>query len=513
YYLGGEIQDRAKLIVAKPDLFRQRFNIDLRTRHEALAIDRPRKSVKVLDRDANQTYELAYDRLILAPGAAPIVPPIPGTDAANVFTLRNLEDTDRIKHYLDTAKPSRAVVVGAGFIGLEMVEQLADRGINVSLVELTDQVMPLLDPEMAHLLEEELAAHKVDLHLGDGIVGFQTQGDRATAVTLASGKAIATDLVILGIGVRPNTKLAEAAGLELGPSKGIKVNPLSQTSDPTIYAVGDAAEYIYGPTDQPLRVPLAGPANRAGRLAGEHAATGRSAPMGKVWGTSIVRVFGKTAAMTGLTEKLAKRLGRAVKSVIIQANHHAGYYPGAQPMVLKLLYVPGTGKVLGAQAVGGEGVDKRIDVIATLLHFGGTVWDLTNLDLAYAPPFGAAKDPVHMAGFAATNELAGLVEHLPPGCSLAGQQVVDLRTAAEHAASPLAGTDDAVVKHIPIDELRGRIGELDPSKPTVLHCASGLRSYIGTRILRQHGFTDVKNLTGGAIMRRHAVFSAGLVKP
>jgi NADPH-dependent 2,4-dienoyl-CoA reductase/sulfur reductase-like enzyme/rhodanese-related sulfurtransferase len=507
YYLGGEITDRAKLLVAKPELLEKRFRIQVRTRHLVTAIDRQRKIITVLARDSGQTFEQPYDKLILSPGAAPIVPPIDGVAASNVFTLRNMEDTDRIKTYLDSlpprdgAPPQRVLVIGAGYIGLEMVEQLANLGIQPVLIELFDQVLPLFDPEMAHILETELHARGVQMHLGDGLEGLQTLDGLVTHAQLNSGALLHADAVVLGIGVRPNTRLAVDAGLTMGPSGAIKVNETQQTSDPDIYAVGDAVEYIFGPTAQPMRIALAGPANRSGRIAGEHAATNHTRTrMAPVWGTSIVRAFGQTAAMTGLTEKLARKLQRPAAAVIIQANHHAGYYPGARAMVLKLIYEPQTGKVLGAQAVGAEGVDKRIDIIATAMQFGATVRDLAKLDLAYAPPFGSAKDPLHMAAFSASNQLDGLVEFTPPDADLHDKQVLDVRFAAECAT----GTIDGSI-HIPLDNLRDRLSELDPHKPTVTVCASGLRSYLAARILRQHGFKNVSDLTGGMTMRRHAL--------
>ena len=503
YYLGGEIVKREKLLVAKPELFAERFNIDVRTRHEVTAIDRSRKIVKVLNHRSGKTSELAYDKLILAPGASPIIPPVGGEDAHNVFTVRNVEGTDRIKDYLDLQKPARAVVVGAGFIGLEMVEQFHGLGIETTLVELADQVLPPLDAEMAHLLQEELEAHKIALRLGDGIKAIRVRDGKAEAVVLDSGTEVGTDLVILGVGVRPNVQLAVDAGLTLGKTGGIAVDRDGKTDDPDIYAVGDAVEYVYGMTGEPMRVPLAGPANRAGRLAGEHAASGAADLWSPVQGTAIARVFGLAAGMTGLSEKLAERLGREAKSVTILANHHVGYYPGAMQMVLKLIYEPGTGRVLGAQAVGAEGVDKRIDVIATAMHFGATVRDMTGVDLTYAPPFGAAKDPVHMAAFAACNELDGLVGFTNPGADLSGKQVLDVRTTAE--VKRQAFPDAEGVIHIPVDELRQRIGELDPTKPTVVSCASGQRSYVACRMLMQHGFKDVTNLTGGRFMRDHTL--------
>lgn len=509
YYLGGEIEDREKLLVAKPNLFKERFHIDVRTRHEVTAIDRPRKTVTVLNHEGGESYELAYDKLILAPGASPIIPPIGGVDAANVFTLRNVEDTDRIKSYLDVTKPRRAVVVGAGFIGLEMVEQLHGLGIATRLVELVDQVLPPLDAEMAHLLQVELEAHGVDLHLGDGIKEVRKTDGLADSVVLNSGTVLGTDLVIIGVGVRPNVKLAVDAGLALGETGGVLTNEYGQTGDMDIYAVGDVAEYEFGPTGTMMRVPLAGPANRAGRTAGEHAATGKADAATAVYGTAIARVFGLAAGMTGMSRKLAERLGRDAKSVTILANQHVGYYPGAKQMVLKLIYEPGTGKVLGAQAVGADGIDKRIDVIATAMRFSATVRDLTGLDLAYAPPYGAAKDPVHMAAFAACNELDGHVKVLDCGADLSGLQALDVRSAGEVAKMPFPDVADPV--HIPVDKLRGRLDELDASKPTVVTCASGLRSYVACRMLMQNGFTDVSNLTGGVTMRTHALAGRSLL--
>jgi rhodanese-related sulfurtransferase len=311
------------------------------------------------------------------------------------------------------------------------------------------------------------------------------------------------DFVILGLGVRPNIRLAEAAGLEIGKSGGIAVNRFLQTSDSDIYAVGDAAEYFFGPTGTNMRVALAGPANRAGRLAGEHAATGRCEPMADVFGTAIVRVFDQTAAMTGLSLKLARRLGVNAHSVTIVANNHAGYYPHAAPITLKLVYAADSGRILGAQAVGREGVDKRIDVIATALAMQGTVRDLAGLDLAYAPPFGAAKDPIHMAAFAACNQLDGVDEFIDADADLSGFQVVDVRTAAEVARAPLAGVSHVI--HISLDELRGRVGELDGNARTVVSCGVGQRAHVAARILRQHGFVQVANLSGGATLRQRAV--------
>ena len=503
YYIGGEIEDRDALLVTTPEQLWRRFRIDVRVRHEARSIDRRQRTVTVIERDTGRSYEEPYDKLILATGAEPIVPPITGTDAANVFTLRNLEDTDRIKEAVSAGPLRRAVVVGAGFIGLEVVEQLLELGVPTSLVELQTQVLPPLDAEMARPLEEALLAGGVDLRLGSGISGIATADGRATAVELENGDRIEADLVLLGVGVRPSIGLAQEAGLELGENGGVRVDEFQQTSDPAVYAVGDASEVCFAPTGEALRVPLAGPANRAGRIAGEHAASGRAAPMRPVLGTAIVRCLGRAAGLTGLTRKQAERAGIPWASVTVVARHHAGYYPGAKPLTLKLLYAPDDGRVLGAQCVGSEGVDKRLDVIATSLAFGAKVGDLAGLDLAYAPPFGAAKDPVHMAAFAASNDLEGLVRFLQPDADLTGYQVLDVRGADEVAARPLPGA--AKVVTIPLDELRDRLEELDPSLPTVTSCATGQRAYVAARILMQHGFREVYDLTGSLTLRSRAL--------
>lgn len=502
YHIGEEIENRDALVVASADFLRRRFRLDVRTREEVVAIDREKRCVTVVRRgatqEADETYEQPYDKLILAPGASPMVPDLPGVDASNVLTLRNLVDMDRIKSYVDSGSVRRAVVVGAGYIGLEMVEQLRRRGMDVDLIELRDQVLPLLDHEMARPIQDALRQNNVAVHLGVGLASIQLDAALATSVRLSDGTVLPTDLVILGIGVRPNAGLAKEAGLQIGTTGGISIDEFSRTSDSDIYAVGDASEPIYGPTETPMRVPLAGPANRSGRLAGEHAVTGGSAAATSVWGTSVVRVFDVSVGMTGLTRASAKRLGKNAASVTIVAKHHAGYFPGAEVMTLKLVYEPGSGKVWGAQCVGGEGIDKRIDVIATAMHFGGTVRDLAGLDLAYAPPFGSAKDPVHMAAFTASNALDGIESFCDSDASLNDFQLVDVRGPGEIEKAPLRGSLGAI--HIPVDELRTRLNELDRAKPTVVSCAVGVRGHIAARILRQNGF-EVQNLSGGATVR------------
>jgi len=505
YYIGQEIQDRSKLLVATPELFKRRFRIEVRTRSEVTRIDRAAKSITVLNRDLGETHEQPYDKLILAPGAAPLVPPLEGVDADNVFTLRNLADADRIVAAAsETSGTRRAVVVGAGFIGLEMVEQLARIGFQVSLAELQPQVLPLLDAEMAQPLADELSSQGVSLHLGDGIKRILVDDrGRATGVELASGAIIEGGLVILGLGVRPLVDLARDADVQIGPGGGIATNAYMQTSDPDIYAVGDAAEYRFGPTGTPARIALAGPANRAGRLAGEHAATGHGRPLADVFGTAIVRVFGLAAAITGLSTRLAERFQVATRSATIVSGSHAGYYPGATPITLKLTYDPQSGRVLGAQAIGRDGVDKRIDIVATAMALRATVYDLAGLDLAYAPPFGAAKDPIHMAAFAACNQLDGSDDFADADADLSASQVVDVRSPGEVASQPLAGAPHAI--NIPVDQLRERLGELDPAAETIVSCGVGIRAHIAARILRQHGFQHVRNLSGGVTLRNRAV--------
>ncbi len=497
YHIGGAIQDRAKLLVAKPEMFRSRFAIDVRVRHEALAIDRKAKVVRVRDHAKGVEYDEPYDKLILAPGAAPLMPDLPGVRAPGVHSLRNIEDMDRI--LADLPPVRRVAVVGGGFIGLEVAEQMRERGLEVTLIERNPQVLPPLDPEMAERLRRELLAHGVQVRLGSGLAGVETgPSGRASGVRLEDGSVIPADLVILGLGVRPSNRLATEAGLDIGPTGGVRTDGHQRTSDPDIYAVGDVAEYALGATGGRGRIPLAGIANRTGRLAGEHAATGASVPAPAAWGTAILKVFDVAAGLTGDSVKSAKARGLDARAVHITANHHAGYYPGAKSLTFKLVYEAGTGRVLGAQAFGGAGVDKRLDIVASLLHFRGTVADLAQVDLAYAPPFGSAKDAVHMAAFAALNDLAGHAPIVAPDADLSAFQVLDVRDADERAELPLAGAPHAVA--IPLHELRGRVGELDRSRPTVVACHSGLRAHVATRLLRENGL-DARNLSGAASVR------------
>jgi len=517
YYLGGEITDRSKLLVAPVELLRERFRLDVRVYSEVVAIDREAHTVEVVERDGQTQAEMrryteSYDRLILATGAAPIVPPIEGVAARGVFTLRNLEDTDAIDAWLKAPHhpdPLSAVIVGGGYIGLEMAEQMHHRGFKVTLVERAPQILTLIDPEMAEPVESEMRDEGIDLRLNAQVASVRAdeKGDVSAAV-LKDGSELPCDMLIFGIGVRPSIGLARNAGIEIGQSGGIATDQHMRTSDPDIYAVGDAAEYPYAPTGSRMRVPLAGPANRAGRIAGQHAASGDADPMPPVMGTAVARVFSYTVGLTGLSLAAAQRRGIPATAVTVITAHHVGYYPGASPITLKLVYQPGDGpepgRILGAQAIGKKGVDKRIDVIATAMRFGATVRDLAGVDLCYAPPYGAAKDPVHMAAFAACNDLDGLVDVTQPDADLAGLQVVDVRSKAEVEKNPLPGTRQSDLHHIPLDDLREQLHQLDPDRPTVTSCASGVRSYNAARILLQHGFKQVANLSGAATLRGRA---------
>jgi NADPH-dependent 2,4-dienoyl-CoA reductase/sulfur reductase-like enzyme/rhodanese-related sulfurtransferase len=498
YYLGGEIVERKKLLVATPELFRERFQIDVRTNCEAIGIDRAARTVSVLDHQTGETFSLPYDRLILSTGSSPMRPPVLPKEASNLFQLWTLEDLDAVLAYIKQTAPRRALVVGAGFIGLEVVEQLHRLGIEVTIVERLPHVLAPLDDEMASAVEEELERHGVKLWLGADIKRFDNQHGRAVAAELAGGQRLECDLVLIGTGARPRIELAQSAGLTLGNTGAVAVNEFMQTSDPLIYAVGDMVEVPHGVLPDPQHVALAGPANREGRVAGAHAATGSSQPIGSVLGTAIVRAFDIVAATTGINERVARAEKIDYRVATIQAADHATYYPGAKELTIKLLYAPADGRILGAQVVGRGGVDKRIDVIATAMHFKGTVHDLAQVDLAYSPPFGSAKDPVHMVAFVAQNDLHSQPHLLATRSPLDGYQVVDVRTQTEIERLPLPGA-----RHIPIDQLPQRWNELDPSAPTVVVCHSGKRAHVGACWLSGHGFADVKNLNGGMSIRRH----------
>jgi NADPH-dependent 2,4-dienoyl-CoA reductase/sulfur reductase-like enzyme/rhodanese-related sulfurtransferase len=493
YYVGGEIAARDKLLVTTPDRLVCRFGLDVRTRTAVEAVNRRAKTVRARDLASGQEYDEPYDKLILAPGAAPLRPPIPGIDLPGVFTLRNLQDVDRIKECVDQGI-SKAVVVGAGFIGLELAENLLRRGVETTVVELQDQVLPTFDREMTTPLAAHLTSKGVTLLLGESAEAFESTSG-GLVVRLKSGKRLSTGLVILGIGVRPESGLAVRAGLDVGPRGGIRVNEHLQTSDPDIYAVGDAVEVTDFVLGGPAQVPLAGPANRQGRLAADHIC-GRAARYRGTQGTAIVRVFERTAALTGATEKVLQRAGRPYRKVYVHPAHHAGYYPGAEPMTLKLLFDPETGRVLGAQAVGGAGVDKRIDVLAMAIQAGMSVFDLEEAELAYSPQFGSAKDPVNMAGFVAAGMLRGDHPQLDVAEVLARPEqarpsLLDVRTREEFAKSHIPGA-----VNIPVDELRLRLHEVPRDSEVAAYCQVGQRGYLATRILLQAGFRAA-NIGGG----------------
>lgn len=498
YYIGGEIVERDKLLVTTPQRLRERYKLDVRTRTNVESIDRRAKTVTVRDLQTGAVSVEAYDKLILAPGAAPLRPTIPGVDLPGVFTLRTMQDTDAIKSVLDQGA-REVVVIGAGFIGLELVENLIRLGVRTTLVQLQDQILSPLDPEMTTPLLAHLRAKGVEVILGQTAERIE-RAETGLTVTLTSGKSFAASMVVLGIGVRPENRLVVEAGLEVGPRGGIRVNEHLQTSDPDIYAVGDAIEvrdFVMGTAAQ---VPLAGPANRQGRLAANHIFGGRAVYRG-TQGTAILRVFDMTAAMTGASERTLRAASRGFRKVYTHPAHHAGYYPGAQQMTIKLLFDPQDGRILGAQAVGGDGIDKRIDVLAMAIQGRMTVYDLEEAELAYSPQYGSAKDPINMLGFVAAEVLRGghpqiTVEEvwsslLGEATALRQPFVVDVRTPTEFAAGHLPGATN-----IPVDELRSRMSELPRDRPLVTYCQVGQRGYLALRILLQNGF-DAVNLSGG----------------
>jgi NADPH-dependent 2,4-dienoyl-CoA reductase/sulfur reductase-like enzyme/rhodanese-related sulfurtransferase len=491
YYIGGDIPERNRLLVQTAEGLRRRFRIDVRTRTAVLVIDRKARQVLLLGPDGTERRE-PYDKLLLAPGAEPVRPPIPGIDDPRILTLRNLTDTDRIKALVD-AGARRALILGGGYIGLEMVEALRRRGLDVTLVEMAHQVMPALDAEMAEWLLRELKANGVAVRLGTAAKAFAGSPAGVTA-TLSDGSTLEADLILVGVGVRPEVQLAKEAGLELGVTGGIAVDDRMRTSDPDIYAAGDAVEVTDPVTGRAALVPLAGPANRQGRIAADNMC-GRDSRYNGTLGTAIVRLFSLVAGMTGANEKTLHRTQRRFEKVYLHPGSHAGYYPGAAPMAMKLLFDPDDGRLLGVQIVGTHGVDKRIDVLATALRAGMTVYDLENLELCYAPPFGSAKDPVNMAGFTAANVLRGDHRLVQPETVARGTVpdalVLDVRTRQEYDAGHV---HNAVL--IPLDELRDRLDELPRDRPIHAYCKVGLRGYVAQRLLCQHGY-DAYNMTGG----------------
>ncbi len=492
YYIGGIIEDWDKLLVASKGRLEQWYRLEVRARQEAIRIDRSNKKVLVRNLADGTEYAESYDKLLLSPGAAALRPPIPGSNLPGVFTLRSLDDAEAIAAALSSAA-SRAVVVGAGFIGMELAENLRRRGLETTVVELLDQVLPQWDREMTVPVAEQLVSNGVALKLNSKAERIE-QASGGLRVRLSSGESLDADMVIFGVGVRPEVTLAAEAGIELGELGGIKVDTHMRSSDPDIYAVGDAVEVYDYVTGQPTLVALAGPASRQGRIAADNI-FGRDSQYRGTQGTAIVRVFDCTIASTGLTEKALRKLGHAYEKVYVHVPDHASYYPGATRISLKLLFDPSTGHIIGAQAVGGNGVDKRIDVLATALQAHMTVFDLEEAELAYAPQFGSAKDPVNMIGFVAAGCVRGdqVLVHAEQLKDLPADktQLLDVRMPAELAGGTIPGSIN-----VPLGQLRNRLDELARDKRIIVFCQVGMRGYVAARILRQHGF-DAMNLSGG----------------
>jgi NADPH-dependent 2,4-dienoyl-CoA reductase/sulfur reductase-like enzyme/rhodanese-related sulfurtransferase len=492
YYIGGAIKERKNLLVQTADAMRARFKIDVRDLSEVIGIDKQNKKVHVRDLRTGSSYEESYDNLILSPGALPLKPPIPGIESPGIFTVRDIPDTDAIKELVDKNIQS-AVVVGGGFIGLEMAENLKAKDIAVTIVEAADQVMTPVDYEMAAILHNHIRSKGCELLLSDGVKAFERENDKII-VMLQSGRRVEADIVILSIGVKPNNLLAKEAGLELGITGGIKVNEYLQTSDENIYAVGDAIEVKDFVTGNPIVIPLAGPANKQGRIAANNIA-GRKEEYKGTQGTAVAKVFDMVVASTGSNEKTMKKLGREYLTTITHSASHAGYYPGSNQMAVKCVYTK-DGQLLGAQIVGFQGVDKRMDVLAVAVRHKMSMYDLTELELSYAPPFSSAKDPVNMAGYAATNVLKGDTATAnwdeAMHADMSKTFLLDVREPYEYEAGHITSA-----VNIPLNELRSRFGELPKDKEVIVNCQVGLRSYIGTRILMQNGFEHVRNLIGG----------------
>ena len=492
YYVGNVIQDEAKLLVATPELFRKRFNIEVRTQNEVASIDRSAREIEVHDLVSGRIYREKYDALVLSPGAAAIRPPLPGIDLPGIFTLRTVPDSRRIREWIDARSARRAVVVGGGFIGMEMAENLARRGIEVTIVEMANQLMPPLDPEMAEFVHQRLQTRADRLQLGDAVAAFESGAEGRLTVRTQKGALFPADLVILAIGVRPETALARQAGLEIGSRGGIHVDEQMRTSDPNIWAVGDAVEIPSVVTGVSELIPLAGPANRQGRIAAE-VISGRESRFRGLQGTAVCGFFGIVVAMTGATEKSLNRGGETdFQAVYLHPGHHAGYYPGAKPIHMKLLFSRTSGRILGAQAVGEEGVERRVDVIAMAMQMGGTVFDLEEAELCYAPQYGAAKDPVNVCGMIAANVVRGDVELADwSGLSSTTALILDVREAVEFEQGSIKGAIN-----IPLGQLRERMEELPRNREIWINCGVGQRAYYACRLLAQRGFT-ARNLSGG----------------
>ena len=494
YYIGGVIGDPEALTLQTPESFFSRFRVDMRVRHEVTSIHPDRKTVRVRNLDTGESFEEGYDKLILSPGARPTQPRLPGVGLGKVFTLRTVEDTFRIKEHIGAHHPKSAVLAGGGFIGLELAENLRQLGMAVTIVQRPRQLMNPFDPDMAAFIHNEVRRHGIKLALGRTVEGFEERGG-GVDILLKDERPLHADMVVLAIGVTPDTALARDAGLKLGLKGSIVVNDRMETSVPDIYAVGDAVQVKHYVTGGDAVISLAGPANKQGRIAADNICGGDSRYLGSQ-GSSVIKVFGMTAASTGINEANAKKAGLAVDKVVLSPMSHAGYYPGGRVMTMKVLFEQGSFRLLGAQIVGCEGVDKRIDVLAAAIHAGVRATQLKDLDLAYAPPYSSAKDPVNMAGFMADNIAGGILkqwhlEDVPTLPQDGSVTLLDVRTAAEYSRGHLEG-----FQNIPVDELRDRLGELRPGRPVYVICQSGLRSYIACRILAGHGF-DAYNFSGG----------------
>lgn len=490
YYVGDVVEDEQDLVIATPERFRERFKINVRLEQEVLKIDRKKKELEIRDLRKGRSYTESYDALVLSPGAFPVKPPLPGVDLPGIFTLRTIPDSRLIKEWIKERNARSAVVVGGGYIGLEMAENLGHLGLKTTILEMQPQVLPLFDLEMMPRIHEHLRAKGVELILAEAVSGFESANGKLV-VKSASGRRVEADLVILSIGVKPEAKLAKEAGLEIGPRGGIKVSEYLQTSDPAIWAVGDAIEVCDFVTHEPALIALAGPANRQGRIAADNI-FGRKARFRGTQGTSVCKVFDFAAATTGAQEKTLKRLKIAHEKVYLYPNDHASYYPGAKQIDLKLIFSPEDGRILGAQAVGEAGVEKRIDVIATAIQMKATVFDLEETELAYAPPFGSAKDPVNIVGMIAANALRGDAplahwENIDPKKDF----VLDVRTLREFEQGHVEGA-----VHIPIEQLRSEMEKLPKARAIHVYCGVGQRGHNATRILRLNGF-DTRNISGG----------------
>jgi NADPH-dependent 2,4-dienoyl-CoA reductase/sulfur reductase-like enzyme/rhodanese-related sulfurtransferase/TusA-related sulfurtransferase len=495
YYVGNIIKEQKSLELFSPRRFKNWFNIDVRINNEAISIDKNNKQVIVRDLNTKNEYSLDYDNLLIATGSTPVIPPFKGLEEVPYYTIWTIPDAIKIREYVEKNKIKKAVIVGGGFIGLEMAENLVEKGVKVKIIEMLDQVMPPIDKEMAQLIHQELILNGVCLILEDPVESFARTDNNKLVVKTKSGREIETDFVLMAVGIKPISNLAKNSGLDLNPRGYIIVNEYMLTSDPTIYAVGDTVQVMHFQTKKPISIALAGPANKQGRIAADNIA-GREVKYKGILGASVVKVFDATVAAVGLTEKQLTGTEIKYEKVYVHPNNHAGYYPGAIPITLKLLFEVPSGKVLGAQAVGGPGTEKRIDVISTVIKFEGTVFDLEELELTYAPPYSSAKDPVNMAGFVASNYLRGDISlkhwHEIEEFKKNGGIILDVRTNREYEARKIEGS-----VNIPIHELRDRLSEIPKEKPVIVYCEVGYRSYISTRILVQHGFNEVYELTGG----------------